>query len=393
MYIPVSRKQTLVVSVALVIGGVFFCTLLLLKSLTTWAEQDLGAFPFKQEDWLRYVLPSQFTQHGRDSIMLTGPSTVRENLLYEQFTDAFPDYSIIQGGISLGTIDDVNIALKYVEKVYGRDALPAILVMGISPRFIANIPDKRPFNDGIDRYSPYFRIAQKNNGFELVEKSPWEGQLARLRFNYWKEPERIRVALLAVLNFMLSGDKINTGTGEQSYLLEMSNRLFRFSAVRQAAAGTRFERVMDHDFSEVLAWLISPYKYRLDQSPEPDALVAWASDPGSWWQQVYTWDPQANTMADLSGLVHFMEFVDTHGIKLLVVNLPERDISRGMFDSENYEKYLYIVMDIVGEENFVDLREFLTSDEFFDLEHSVYPGSLRLTNEVIDILKESKRNG
>ena len=28
--------------------------------MSRWAERDLHAFPFKNEDWLRYLLPSRF---------------------------------------------------------------------------------------------------------------------------------------------------------------------------------------------------------------------------------------------------------------------------------------------------------------------------------------------
>lgn len=388
MFIQASRKAWLAGSLLAAVGVLYVCCMLVLKSVTVLAEQELGAFPFKSEDWLRYLVSSQFEGQDRETIMLTGPSTVRENLLYEQFESAFPDYSIFQGGISLGVLEDVNTALYYIEKVHGNEALPAIIVLGISPRFIANIPDERPFNGGIDRYSPHLKTVQGEAGVELAPKSLRESVIARLRFNYYKEPERMRVAFLAVLNYWLSGDVLNTGTGQLSAKFDRLDQWFKQPLGKQLVNGTRFRRAMEYDFSAVLAWLISPYKYRLDPAVEAETLVEWANAEDSWWKQVYSWDPQTTRDETRAVLVRTRDFAATHDIRLLVVNLPERDISRRKFDAANYRRYLELVSDVVGADNFVDLREYLQGDEFYDLEHTVYPGSLRLTNKVIEILRD-----
>ncbi len=111
------RKAYLALSAVLAAGVLYACIVSSLLAVASWAERDLGAFPFKKEDWLRYLVPSRFGLGNRGSILLTGPSTVRENFRYERFAEAFPDYSIWQGGISLGTIEDVTASLEYVEKV------------------------------------------------------------------------------------------------------------------------------------------------------------------------------------------------------------------------------------------------------------------------------------
>lgn len=390
MFTQDSRKPTLVISVLFISCCLYAGNLVLLNRASIWAEQELGAFPFQQEDWLRYITPSQFTRKNRDRIMLTGPSTVRENLLYEQFTAAFPEHVIYQGGISLGTIDDVNAALDYIEGVHGTDSLPRIIVLGISPRFIANIPEERPFRKGIDRYSPYFNTIQGNAGIDLEPKGFFESVVARLRFFQYKKPEQYRTALLAVLSYSLSGVKIGDaipGMVEKTFLQRQSDRLFKHPVIKHLIANTRFKRALDHDFTEVLAWMISPYKYRLDPPAKQESLVEWSNSPDSWWRLVYTWNPVDTEQQARTRLKRLTEFVDTHGIRLLVINMPERDISRANYHDENYRAYISIIVEAVGDERFLDLSDFLEQDEFYDLEHSVYPGSLRLTNEVIRNIK------
>ena len=73
----------------------------------------------------------------------------------------------------------------------------------------------------------------------------------------------------------------------------------------------------------------------------------------------------------------------------MVINMPERDISREMYNPDNYAAYLETVKSTFGPDvPFLDLRLFLQSNEFHDLEHSVVAGSIRLTDEIILQLKK-----
>jgi len=129
-----------------------------LLTFSHWVESNTDVYPYQDEDWLRYLLPALFVQRGYNRIMLVGDSAVRENLLYERFNRAFPKMHTFNGGLSLGTIDDLLISLEYIKRVYGREALPRVLVLGISLRYVANLPEKRPFIAALERYSPYFSI-------------------------------------------------------------------------------------------------------------------------------------------------------------------------------------------------------------------------------------------
>jgi hypothetical protein len=382
------RKPALVCATLCTIGALGLLLLSGLNALATWAERDLDAYPFMQEDWLRYLVPTKFVQDGSGRILLTGPSTVRENLLYERFEAEFPGQVIVQGGISLGTIDDATAALNYIEAAYGSDALPTTVVMGISPRFIANIPDDRPLKDGIDSYSPYFSATRSDAGIVLAPKGMAESLLSRARFLLNKAPDRYRTAIFALVSHLLAGNTASPHNDDgKSVAQERVDRFFRQPAVRRLFAGTRFRRALDHDFTEVLAWLASPYKYRLDPPAGVSGLIKWMDGEDSWWQDVHSWDPRQTAQATRASLERFNALVRKHGMELYVVNMPERDVSRARYRPDIYAAYLELVRNTLDNAHFLDLQEFLRTEEFHDLEHSRYPGSLRLTDRIIAFMK------
>ena len=386
------RKPLLTISAVLTAGLLYGCIMLALQGLSRWAEQDLDAYPFKQEDWLRYLLPSRFVLQERDRIMLAGPSTVRENLLYKRFEEEFPEYFIYQGGISLGAMDDLLASLEYVEQVYGDGALPEILVLGVAPRFIANIPDDRPFSIGLNKYSPYFAIGRDASGVRLVRKNFFGGMLARARFLAWKQPKRSRTALLALLNHWMyekrsaaEGPGMPVASGSRE--LSPVDRIFKIPAVSELVRLVGFKRILDYNFSELLAWHISPYKYSLNPPMNLDGMLSWMNHPDSWWRLVYTWNPVQTQQETAGRLNRLVGFADRHDIRLLVINMPDRDLSRVKFDAENYQAYMDLLTDTFGASAVLDLREFLRSEEFYDSEHSMPAGSLRLTDVVIEHMK------
>ncbi len=393
LFTPVFKKPLLAASAVATGVLLYVCIVFGMISLSTWAERDLDAFPFKEEDWLRYLLPSRFTDTDKQRIMLAGPSTVRENLLYRQFEKAFPQYSVYPGGISLGTIDDVTASLEYIEKVYGENALPDVLVLGVSPRVIGNIPEQRPFSLGLDRYSPYYAARHTDSGIELVPKGLLDSLHARLNFLSQKQPGRFRTALLAILTYWLADGKAvdldpHADRSQRTMQQQLFEKLFKHPLAVRVIRNGRFRRALDFEFSQVLAWFISPSKYLLSERPRVEGLKDWLTDPDSWWATVYSWNPletQAETSATIKRLTGFIRM---HDIRLMVINLPERDISRELFDDAYYQAYLDLVRESFGDVPFLNYREFSSSDEFYDVEHTVYRGSLRLSKDIIRQLKE-----
>ena len=383
MFTPRFNKPLLALSAIFSVGLMYAVIVTALMAVSTWAERDLHAFPFKSEDWLRYLLPTRFQARERDRILLAGPSTVRENFRYELFEAAFPAYDIYQGGISLGTIDDITAALEYMEKAYGAEVLPRIIALGISPRFIANIPDERPFIIGLNLYSPYYSATQDPSGIVLSPKGPLESLLARARFLASKQPERFRTALLAVFNHWLSNG--SSADGGESGLARALDGLLKSPVVARIVNLAGLSRVLDFTFMEVLRWRISPYKYSLNPQIHYNLVPPEDYKPelDGWWGQVYTWDPRTTEKETNRGLKNFYSFIKRHNIRLFVVNLPERDFSRNRFNETNYREYLDLVARAFPGVELVNLRDFLKTPEFYDREHSTTAGSIRLTGEVI----------
>jgi len=365
-------------------------TVIALQAFAAWTERNLHAFPFKQEDWLRYLLPSHFESRNHKRIMLNGPSTVRENLRYERFEAAFQGYEIYQGGISAGTLEDVTASLEYIEKVYGASALPTILVLGISPRFIANIPDDRPFALGVNQYSPHYSTTQESHRIALQPKPVLDGALARARFLTLKEPERFRISFLAVANHLLWK---NEGTpGGETALARGINWVSKTYLVARLIDAVGYPQARRFTFSEILKWTISPYKFSLNEPIQYRLMTREEYNKGDKhgvWRQVYDWDPRKEEVKTRARLKYFVEFVRRRGIRMLVINMPERDFSRVLFDEHNYHAYLDLVRDELGETEFIDLREFLDTIHFYDREHTTPAGSARLSDEIIRRMRAS----
>lgn len=362
-----------------VVGILFVSIMMAFGALATWAEKDLDAYPFKDEDWLRYLLPSKFTGPDTPRIMLLGPSTVRENLRYDEFKAAFPGYTIVQGGISLGTMDDAVVALEYIENAYGAGALPDILVLGISPRFVAGIPVDRPFAPGINKYSTKYGVADTGNGLDLYPKPLIDGTKSTIRFLGRKQPERFRTAVFAAAQYWLE---------HSPTLLDAIDGLRRTQVAVKLNELRGYRGPPENSFVDQLDRRISPYIYSRFPPMDPDKLSKWLSAPASetWWSQVFNWRPLEDDGAQ-SRLEEVLWFVERRNIQLLIVNLPERDIARDMYRFD-YQDYLDLVTDTARGTEFVNLREFLTSDEFYDAEHSTVEGSRRLSEEVIRVMRE-----
>lgn len=388
MFTRDSRKLRLALAALLTLACLYAGVVGTLIALSNWAERDLDAFPFKDEDWLRYLLPTKVGGTHRSAILLTGPSTVRENLMHERFAAAFPGTAVIQGGISLGTLEDVTAALDYVRRIHGVEALPDRLVLGISPRFIANIPDVRPFKLGIDRYSPHVSTRQEIDGIGLVPKRATDSLRARVRFLVAKEPERFRTALLALLYRAMAGRDAMPGwtTDTPGARRSWLDRVMKMPPMPQVVRAAGLGRILELSPLDLLAWRVSPYKYTFNPPIEygPDADL----DKG-WWKDVYAWNPLQDWQDAMAHVRKFKGLAQACGIEVWVVNLPERDVSRAQFDATNYQAYLSLVTQAFGEERLLDLRELLRPDEFYDREHTLPAGSRRLTDAVIAAMRSA----
>ena len=251
----------LVLYVAVVAGLTGVCRLL---------ESRDEVFPYKNEDWLRYQLPAFFADDGRPRLMLAGPSTVRENLLVERFAQRFPQYRVFQGGLSQGTLVDSMVALEYAELAYGPQALPRVLILGLSPRFLAEIPAERPFSGGLDRYSGLYGTERRGAELKLVPKSSWSGLLAELRFHTRKQVPRFQAGLLAAMRplFPYDLDRAILGLG-----------LSKIGPIHKLAELVDLDLVLQYGPRWMLENAVSPYKYRGARPVNLDNLGRWLDNP------------------------------------------------------------------------------------------------------------------
>ena len=350
-----------------------------LQALARTAESS-GAYPYQEEDWLRYLLPSLWPGDRQPLVLLTGPSTARENLLGEEFAAAFPGHRVFQGGISAGTLTDIMASLQYVERVHGPEALPEIMVLGVSPRFLAEVPADRPFAIGLNQYSRWYRVPDgPRDGFGLVRKPVLRGLLAEARFLTRKQPARYRTALAWLVTRAIGPE-----ASERLWASPVAGGFVR-SGLGERFLPPRLRELGIHEFARER---ISPQKYLGSWHLDAPGLERWVDDPESFWGQVRRWDLAGDSLAVRRRALALIAFAEAHRIDTYVVNLPERSIGRVRhapgFDAR-FRRYLTSVFEPLP---VLDLRDFLADAEFRDVEHALPEGARRVTRQVIAFMEE-----
>ena len=376
-------------SVLLVYVVLNFCLL----CLACWAETRANTYPYRSEDWLRYLLPTMINTDSQNRLFLLGESAVRENLIYEQFNREFPCMDTFQGALSLGTLDDALLSLDYVKCVYGDEALPKVLVLGISLRFVANIPNQgSPLVGAIKKYSPQYSVEWTAKGSCLIPKTKLEGLVGRSKF-LLKQQARYRSALCACIHRFVKEDMAYEKFYEDFPQMRAILGVLKFHISDISMA---LEFIRQVGFKSALGrWLrvyISPYKYHYLPPLRPEVIEEWLHNPDSFWVDVYAWDPQINESTIRFQFARLLEFTDKHKIQLYVVNLPENVLSRSLYDPINYQNYHNLVLDSLGNVPFLDLREMLSEKDFYDVMHANLSSALRVTDRVVQFIKNHQND-
>lgn len=370
-----SSRFRLAAATLLTLGLAWLVVVLGLGSLARRAESTGTVYPYPSEDWLRYLLPALWKGNEQPTLLVSGPSTARENILVERIQRAVPEFRVFQGSLSGGTLNDVLAALQYVELVHGQRSLPRLLVLGVSTRFLAEIPDDRPFAGGLNRYSAVFAVDTSGGERRLVRKDRVRGLVDGARFAVAKQRPRYRTAILwlasQVMDSSLDARLVSSG------LLE-SNLVRRLVPERMSKIGP-------HAY---FAELVSPYRYRGLRAARVDELNAWLSKPNSWWTEVHHWDPDRDDAMVKRRVTAFREFAKRHGIGMVVVNLPDHSLSRGRYTPGASARFTALVEEAFTPLPVLDLRCMLADDEFLDAEHALPGGAERLTDRLVAFLKE-----
>lgn len=338
--------------------------------------------PFKEEDWLRYLLPSLFHAGEGPTMMVTGPSLAREAFVLDDLERAFSGWSVSQGAVSLGTFEDVLTSLDYIERVYGPAVLPNTLVLGISYRFVSELPSDRPFSLGLNEYSPHFRVQEAGDGsLSLERKSPGEGLAARWAFLRGKQGERYRALTLAVVGHWMTD-------GLDRFL----QRRRLSSLLRDGPLGRLLgvDWVFQRGPNLIVQDRLSPYKYRIMQPWSHESIRDHLTSTSSYWPEVLAWDPRTSRGRVLERFRELRRFSESHGIELFVVNLPQNSVFREAYVPEYYSAYREIVREGVRGLPFLDLFEAYPDEYSYDGQHVTGAGAAAVTSEVIRLIAGSR---
>lgn len=392
------RKLRLTVAIFVTAGIVYGMTSLFFQGITRWAEARRDVYPYQAgEDPIRYLLPALMDRPGKRRILLMGPSAAGEALLNERFDEAFPDKEAYNGALSTATLDDCLLTLDYMEKVYGREAMPEILVLGVQLRFVANIPrrfgpvkdrfDFMPLIFSIDHYSTRFKVDRWSspNGSLLRPKQWHEGAFAFLKFALQKQKPRYQAAVAALLDRALEGIGYSMAPRERFPFMEKMR-----SPINQKDLPAILSFSREQDVAPALRrWLRefrSPYLTQYLKPMNRDLVLTMLEHPG--WNDDHKWNARVDEEMVRFQISDLVNRATRNGIRLYVVNLPENSLSRNLYDEGLYSYYLKILTEALGDTPFLDLREMLRDEDFFDDEHAMLEPARQVTDRVVAFIKE-----
>jgi hypothetical protein len=329
----------------------------LLEATSRFAERHLGVYLWKHQDYLRLLSPANHVGRGRGRLLMYGPSEAREGFLGEEIKRVTTGLEPYQNSQSLGTLEDGLLVLQYIEAVHGPSAIPSAILLGVTPRFLANIRRtgvSSPLQDGINRYSPHLRVVEGSHPPALARRTPFEAivptfDLLRL------QPDRYRRGLYAI-------------------------------AVRSAT------RIVPSLAAWRRGWEPTSASKYLEGRLAPEATIkSWLVSPTNAWAKVHVWDARRDRERVIADVGAYRAFAAKHAIELYVVNLPEISWSRELYEPGRYEAYLEVLTEALGPTPFLDLRTLLPDSQFFDDAHPTWEGGIRVSKEVGLFIERHRR--
>jgi len=130
----------------------------------------------------------------------------------------------------------------------------------------------------------------------------------------------------------------------------------------------------------------SPYLYRFMPRMR-ERQIRSLVNKGEMYTLVHAWNPASEASLVQYQLQELVARCQRLGVTLFVVNLPEHRMSRELYGQGRYEQYLSLVRQSLGTVPFLDLRELLSDDEFYDGSHAAATGARRITERVVWLMK------
>ncbi len=339
-----------VVLVALVLSHVA------LEALARWAESKPHYYLWAVDDHL--MLFNQSRMAGRhasaDRMVVFGGSEAGEGIVDEVLERGLPGMSVEHISIDGGMFHDAVLQLKYIEQVYGKSALPSHVLIGLSPRLVANVPvDKfgERLTEGVNRFSPAVSVNNSGALPRLVPKTRLRAIAAWVNLQI-VQTERYRAAMNALI--LEVDSRLHPGRPPRASLLEAFQK-----------AKTR-HRIRSSD----------------------DVLKSVLTERGHW-QITHAWRASEHRDSVDREFAYLEAFARRNGLHLYYVNLPEWPINKQMFEPGVYDDYLQTVRRASGANPFLDLGDLLSSSEFVDAVHPTAAGADRESAAIADFVREN----
>jgi hypothetical protein len=227
--------------------------------------------------------------------------------------------------------------------------MPQMLLLGITPRFIASIREEpSPLYNAINRFSAHFVVEDLEDSPRLVPRTMMSALRARAEL-LSVQPDRYRRGLFAVA--------INLAS-TISPSIQSHRRVW--GPLRQA-------------------------KYLQHRIVPDQTIREWLTSGDL--ATVHAWDPEQHRDRVIRQIGRLREYADRYGTRLYVVNLPEMSWNRELYDARRYASYLSVVRAALGDTPFLDLRTFIPDDEFYDSSHTMWTAGKRVSRRVAEFIE------
>ncbi len=369
----------------------------LLLQLAQWAEARGASYPYKGgESSLRYVLTRIHDQPGAGQMLLMGASNAGESMLFELFERELPGFRVTHGAVGMARLTEIKVLLEYIERVYGRDALPEVVVLGASTRLIGNVPwnEPSPVFHAIDTYSPAFKVeTSPEEGSRLVAKTSLEGLASRWRA-ITKELPRFRAAMARLALDAMGNDDSHLEFDDRRelralvYSVSPSNRAAPFPEEFVRAARFIAEVGPLRALGRHLWFRFSPYLAQIHPPQSREQVIRRVSSDRMWWKDVRSWHPAEDELARRE-LAELAGFAEQRGTELFVVNLPEHPDVVAAYEGDLHVEYLRLLEESFGD-HFLNLSDLLPAEQFNDTEHPGYAGALLVSNRVVEFIAQHR---
>jgi hypothetical protein len=290
-----------------------------------------------------------FVDRGKDRILLTGSSEVREAFLFDEFESELQGFEVYNNALSNHTLETLLIVLQYIETEHGPSAMPQKIVLGVTPLFLLDQPsiDRSYLPRVIDRYSPFVSVDIGSRPARLLPKGWFDSFVSRYRY-LTHQSRRYKGALRGVM---------------RASVLTVAPGLADRQWMRSGLVPSKYHHLRPIDQREQLREL------RRAQ-PSPPNPVELAPTVRREWSTL-------------------REFVVNHDIELYVVNMPQSTFLLDDYYAGMYDEYRQLLRSVTDDVPFLDLARSLQDDEFYDVAHVNLVAARRTSRRVARFVRDN----